>query len=187
MPKPKEMGLSEPVEATVVVSEPSEDAAYEANLYSPRAHELEALEAHSCKCLDLNHLSPDPRQPETSHGVALPPQQSEPSVETQPSQPLIQEPKPVLQSVACTSKPSRSKAVGSVKEATLKLLPTRRKKKGSSKDMQQETGRPLSALPHQQLLDWGRACGFSFSEDIAKEVVSTLLELEREKASVAAA
>ena len=53
--------------------------------------------------------------------------------------------------------------------------------------MQQEPGRPLSALPHQLLLDWGRAYGFSFSEDIAKEVVSTLLELEREKASVAAA
>ncbi|KAG1334402.1 hypothetical protein COCNU_03G005210 [Cocos nucifera] len=96
VPKPKEVGLSEPMEATVVVSEPSEDATYEANLHSPWAHELEASEAHSYKCLDLNHLSLDPRQPKTSHGVALPPQQSEPSVETQPNQPLIRETKPIL-------------------------------------------------------------------------------------------
>ena len=82
-----------------------------------------------------------------------------------------------------TCKPIRTKAVGVVREATLKLAPKRRRRKEAKQDGTLfDPTRPLHSLPHELLLEWGKACGFFFNEKVAKEVFSTLLELDREKA-----
>ncbi|KAG1354117.1 hypothetical protein COCNU_07G002290 [Cocos nucifera] len=81
-----------------------------------------------------------------------------------------------------TLKSARLKAVGAVKEATSRLLPVPRKKKSGKIDLTDlDPSKPLSSVPQQLLLDWGRACGFSFLEEVAHEI---LLDLERAKASV---
>ncbi|KAG1333925.1 hypothetical protein COCNU_03G000440 [Cocos nucifera] len=84
-----------------------------------------------------------------------------------------------------TRRSSCLKAVGAVKEVTSRLLPARRKKKGAKDALPKlDPIKPLGSLPQQLLLEWGRACGFSFSDEVANEIVQTLLELEAAKAAV---
>lgn len=73
---------------------------------------------------------------------------------------------------------TRSNAMGAVKEAATKLIPAKRKKRCEKIGPTVINPHcPLCSLSQQLLVEWGRACGLSLLDDVANEVMQTLLEL----------
>lgn len=91
---------------------------------------------------------------------------------------------------SCTSKespkrPSKSKTIGGVKAITAKLMPNKRKMRKSSSKTNKDPhlNLPLHGVFKSLLIKWRKSCGFFMPDNIAENMVSSLLKLEKDKVS----